>query len=219
MFLVYLIFVTGCMFFIQRKKTAIFTFLAGVILLNGSLFSRQINRLNRTRFTIYNLRNMPAYDFTVQDRAIVWYDLRHLNNFQAQLDRNFPTIENNWNEGGVRSGVAVWSGNRTIGSSVNFLSDQIFRKGCFIQFLGKRIGILKEKIPPKLQKTISLDYLILSYDAMVSIREVLNVFKVKMIIIDGMNSAYRIKAWCKEAKRFGMSCYPVSLKGAFVEEL
>jgi competence protein ComEC len=219
MFLLYLIIGAGGMFFIQRKKTAIFTLLVGLILLNGSLFSRQINRLNRTRITIYNLRNMPAYEFTVQDRAIVWYDLRHLSHFQTHLERNFPTIENNWNEEGIRNRVAVWSGNRTVCSPVNFLSDQIFRKGCFIQFLGKRIGILKEKIPAQLRQTISLDYLILSCDAKASIREILKVFKVKMIIIDGMNSTYRIAAWCKEAKGYGVSCYPVSLKGAFREEL
>lgn len=219
MLLLYLIISAGFVFIINRRSHSLFAFLIGLILMNVSLLSRQISRLNRSRIIIYNIRNMPAYDFTCQDRSIVWYDLKQLNHFPTQLERNFSTIENNWDEGGIRKRIAVWLGNHSGKTPSNILYNQAFRKGCFLQFMGKRIGILKEKIPRNLNKTISLDYLILSHDSKVSISEVLDVFKTKKIILDGMNSPYRTKVWCEEGKKLGVLCHPVSLQGAFREEI
>lgn len=219
MLLLYLIIGSGLVFFLKRKRYCLFIFLTGSILMNVSLLVRQMSRINNARITIYNFRNMSVYDFTIQDKAILWYDLRNMDHFQNQLERNFLTVENSWDEGGIRKKRKFWLGDNTGVTPSNLLYGQMFRKGCFFQFLGKRVGILKEKIPKGLNKKISLDYLIISHDAKVSILEVMNVFKVKKLIIDGMNSVTRTRMWLEEAKKLGVSCHPVIRHGAFMEEI
>jgi len=106
------------------------------------------------------------------------------------------------------------------GKSTNkILNNQIYQKNCFFQFHGKRIRVLKEKIPENLKTKISLDYLIITHDAQVSIREALIVFKPGKLIIDGMNSGFRTRLLTEEAEALGMTYHSVSQDGAFIVEL
>jgi len=219
MLLWYLVLGSVLIFFLMKRRYYFYIFLIGLVLINVSLLFRQISRLNVARITIYNIRNMSVYNFSVQDRSILWYDFKHLDHFQSQLERNIPTVENSWNGAGILKRRSLWLGDHKGVNLSNLLYKQMYRKGCFFQFREKRVGLLKEKIPKGLNKKISLDYLIISHDAKVSIKEVMNVFKTKTLIIDGMNSAFRTRIWLEEAKKLGVPCHTVSREGAFTEEI
>jgi len=219
MLIFYLIIGSGLVFFLMKRRYFLFLLLIGLILFNVSLLLRQMTRLTKARITIYNFRNMSAFDFTVQDKAILWYDFKNWSQFQNQFERNIATVENCWDEAGIRRKRNIWMGNHNGIIPAGLMFDVMSLHGCFFQFREKRIGILKEKIPKSLRSKISLDYLIISQDVKVNIAEILMIFKPGKLIIDGMNSAYRTKQWIEEAKRLGVPCHPVSRDGAFIEEI
>lgn len=71
---------------------------------------------------------------------------------------------------------------------------------------------------PLLQK-IALDYIILSKNAHLKIKELTNVFDCKKYIFDSSNSLWKIEQWKKECEELHLQFYSVSEQGAFVINL
>jgi hypothetical protein len=64
-----------------------------------------------------------------------------------------------------------------------------------------------------------LDYLILSGNPSVSLKEVYEIFHPEVIIMDGTNSGYRLRKWLDEGRMMGIECHSVRQDGAFERDL
>ncbi len=218
MALLYLVLISGLVFLLRKKNIWLFIFLAGTIMLQGSSLSDKIRRYGYRGMTIYNFKNMMAVEFSSQDKVYLFYDPKSLNNIQGQLARNLTETANSWDERGAGRKFVIWLRGSSEKFSCLSIGKLLCWKGMFIQFSGIRVGILKEKIPKGLMKTIPLDYLVLSQNARVSVEEVLRVFNPRMLIIDGTSSRTTTERWCVDAAKLGIPCFPVSRKGALQEE-
>ena len=88
----------------------------------------------------------------------------------------------------------------------------------FYQRNGKIFLVLKSK-KFKLPKKVYVDYLIVSNNALVSLKEIASQINFRELILDSSNSNYYCERLEKEAKVLGKSCFSVLRSGAFVLKL
>ncbi len=75
----------------------------------------------------------------------------------------------------------------------------------YIRFFNATIALIKEPLPGKLaSRKLSVDYLVLSKNANVTIRSLSTFYNVKKIIFDSTNAKWRIKKWIKECGKLGL---------------
>jgi len=65
-------------------------------------------------------------------------------------------------------------------------------------------------------KKLEVDYIILSENADVRIKELVRYIKSKMIIFDSSNNFYTIARWKEQSKVLGIDYYDISEQGAFI---
>lgn len=69
---------------------------------------------------------------------------------------------------------------------------------------------------PALAEKIPVDWIVLSNNARVYIRQLIQTFACRQIIIDGSNSRSAISRWKKECSQYGITVHAVTEEGAFV---
>ena len=161
---------------------------------------------------------MAAYEFSGHRKAGLFYDFNELDGFAPRLERALESIKPAWDEAGVQNHCLYWLGS---GGMVHFHDpfDGRWRKNStFFLFETKRLGILKEKIPKSTNGIIHLDYLIISGNPSIMLKEVMKVFKVREIVFDATNSLTKINCWLEEGHKLGLHCHAVTRDGAFVRE-
>jgi hypothetical protein len=86
----------------------------------------------------------------------------------------------------------------------------------FIQFLDKRIMVLQHPIEFKAldSEPLSLDYLIVSGNVKMTVREIKQLFRAKMLIFDSSNSDNQIGKWKEECIELDQEYYAVKDEGA-----
>jgi competence protein ComEC len=78
--------------------------------------------------------------------------------------------------------------------------------------------IVNKPVSGKVVLKLDVDYLIVSGNPRVRLKELMTHFKTGKVILDASNPPWSIKAWMKEAHWLGLQCYSVSVSGAFREE-
>lgn len=218
MLLLYLLLALVFLFLSRKRQVYIWLLFATSIALQSSFLANKINRLSQLSLIVYNFSDCLAIDLLAQDRAYLYYrekrDEEGLSAHASEIVRNAGYAR------GVKRREFYRAANGVVTTPQLLIAEDLQRdrSSCFIQFRDLKIAVLRQPVVPKMKREIALDYLILSGNPYVTIREVCRVFRVKQIIIDGTNDGWRARRWLREAQEAGISCHAVSQNGAFVKD-
>lgn len=161
------------------------------------------------KIVVYNINKTSAIDFIDSKQNVLYTDSTLANN-QSSLLFN---VKHNWWNLGVNNSNIVTS---------DFTSKHLMIKNKFIQFFNKRIAILDNKTPSELnnfERKLKVDYLLISNNSAVKMKDVLKFYEPKEIIFDSSNSSYRLNKCKKECAALNQKYYSVIDSGALVIDL
>ncbi len=216
MILLYVLIGTGFLFFQTGKRGYLWVALLVMISLQISFLFFRINRFSQNCFITYNVKGCLVLDFITQDKACLVFrtvdSVAVLPQYVAEIASNIASAR------GVKERRVVHlEGDHGV-KNLFMKNLQLREQGDIINFGKTRIALLRGKIPHSLKKTVKVDYLVITGNPDVSIRRICSVFNVGEIIIDGTNSRWRTRIWCRDAGILGIKCHPVAINGAFVKE-
>ncbi len=200
-------------FFYNRQKKFLFTALSIAIIIGVFNIIDKTKTFSNRKFIVYSISHHSAYDFIDGQNNYLITDSSLIGDKQKI---NFH-IQNNWCAMGVKYNNYI-----ALSDSFDFQSKEnsynpIFVKNSFIQFFNKRIVVINDKncnlFSPEKFKT---DFLILSNNAKISIKEIINQYTFAQLIIDSSNTPWRINKWLEECRKLKIDAFAVSNSGAFV---
>jgi competence protein ComEC len=214
--LIYLLIIFVSLFFAFKRITHIYTSLIVVILIMFVWIYQEYTTTIQRKFIVYNVKNSSVYSFIKGSNNTVVID----STIIKDLQKLSYTTKNNWiNLQALDIGIIDIDMNKPVirkspkeDNSAGFLY-----KNSFIHFFGKTIKILRntKSLQYSTQKKIGLDYIILSKNIRTTIAEILELYNVKLLIIDSSNSQFNKDKWLIECKKLKLNCYSVSDMGAF----
>lgn len=218
MFLMYAVIVAGFLMLTTRRAVWAMMFLATLLVLNLLYLHFQLGRLSTSRFIVYNSGGTLLYQFGFQDRAIIFYD-HYTSPGEGYFQRMGQIAGGELDARGNRLRYFCLDRRGKDGVVIPAGFDCLARRGIFYQFYGKRIAVLREKFPRGFHGKFALDYLVLSGNPAVTLKEAMAVFHPEAIVLDGTNSGYRIKKWLEEGRALHIECHSVREDGAFERDL
>lgn len=163
-----------------------------------SVFYQNLVLLNRHQMVVYNFKKHTVCDFI------------HGNTFVTVKDGN---VEENL----LSYSVMPNRIHCNLKIKPEDFAKWFFQKKNFICFDNKKIAIIKEKpafaIP--LHK-LRVDYLLMSSNMKMKMREIVQYFDTPIVIFDASNSPWRIQNWIKECKTMHLKYYSTQEQGAYV---
>ncbi len=168
----------------------------------------QIYEFKQKKIIVYNVPKTSAIDFINSKSNVLLTDSVFAQNKSALLFH----VKHNWWDSGLNDNKII---------SENFKTKTFKNKSNFIQFLDKRMMLLKTAIEFKdgNEKQLDLDYLIVSNNTKMSMTEINKLFHAKKIIFDSSDSEYQIKKWKKECVALKQEYCSVMETGALVIDL
>ena len=157
---------------------------------------------------VYNVPKTSAIDFINSKSNVLLTDSAFAQNKSALLFH----VKHNWWDLGLNNNKII---------SYNLETKSFKNKNNFIQFLDKKVLILKSAIEFKRDNSnrLNLDYLIVSNNTKMSIEEMDHLFRVKKIIFDSSNSDYQLKKWKQECDVLNQKYSSVKDLGAIEIEM
>ncbi|MFH0866282.1 MAG: ComEC/Rec2 family competence protein [Bacteroidota bacterium] len=180
-----------------------------------SLAVGKYEALSQKKIVVYNVKKSTAIDFIYGKDHFLFTDSLLLAN-----EKSIKThINNHWIK--LRLNDATNIDEQSLSdSSYEFESKSFFIKQNIIQFFDKRLAFVNENNFRNVSdKTLQLDYLVISGNIRADIDELLDSYHPKLIIIDSSNSNWRTEKWVKECDALNMPCYSVLKSGAYIEEI
>ncbi|MCX6279089.1 MAG: ComEC/Rec2 family competence protein [Bacteroidetes bacterium] len=217
MLILYIIIITGFLFLTLRQIPLLYFFLIAVIGFMILSVNFRLHRLESSRFLVFNVKYIALFEFSFQDRAIIFYGNGKPTD-GVSLKENFKNVGEDLYAHGIRSYISSWIGNskhRLIKPDV-FISN--FRFGHLYQFGSRRLLLLNRMIPKSLDEKLRVDYVLISGNPRIIVSDVVKIFAPGMIIIDGTNSRYNIKKWKKESEGQNVKFHIVAEDGAVEKE-
>lgn len=158
---------------------------------------------------VYSVNGHSAIDFINGHRNILLADTLFLQNENKQRFH----IKNNWIQSGIKTPRIIG-----LDSLTAFKNEIITYKQGFVVF--------EHKVILRLNKTMGLytvrpaiDYLILSKGCKNSLKQLIQQFDIKHIILDTSVPYYQLNKWKEEAPKVNLKLYSIRENGAFVVEV
>jgi hypothetical protein len=111
-----------------------------------------------------------------------------------------------------------------ITNTCNSIGEIIFRNlhdNMIFNFKGQKLLLLvnNDLFKYTINKKFQLDYIIISNNVRISLRQLSNLFDFMNIIVDSSNNYWTKKYWKEECRLYSICPYIISEKGAFEMEL
>jgi competence protein ComEC len=208
--LLYVFFIGIILFFNSKRKIFLFISLTVIILLTGQGVKKKIDILERKKLIVYQLQQGTALEFIDQGKSILaGNQIFILNDFSTDIIQNTRMVL------GYKEKLKLLI-HPLITNPKPVISGIFIKKGNFIQFNGKKIGIINSALlPDTVSQKLRLDLLIIAENPKIKIADLMKVFIFREIVIDATNPAWKVRKWITEAKSLGISYYSVSGSGAF----
>jgi len=95
--------------------------------------------------------------------------------------------------------------------------NHLVRLGSYFRFGSKQLVIIRERLPvTPAQKKFKTDYILLSHNPDVDIRQLQEFFEFEHLIFDGSNSHRKIQQWKNDCYALTLRCFSVPDQGAYV---
>lgn len=184
-----------------RLRYMLWQVLILILILSFNFSIRGIDNFNRNEIVFMSLKRNSALVWFNQGKALVISDV-------------------NLSDRAIDFSVKPLIGSLGAKESVFTTFDQEARRIKFIQ-LGnfKMLRWNKDFLRYSFQSEAKLDAVLISHDMVLELKDILARFQVKLILIDGTNSDYKIERWLDEAKRLKIRCYSLKKKPAYVVKL
>lgn len=213
MILFYALIIFLIIYLFLKRKDFLFASLVLLIALLASLSLSKYKRDSQRKIIVYNIKNTSLIDFTGERESILAGDIFDLHDYS--LDQ----MNTSWGASGLKN-VFRFLIHPLVNNDHPFTGKRFFFKcGNFMQYHEKRVGVINHKLSVGAGQKLRLDLLIISKNPRVTIRELMQHFTFRKIIIDSSNPIWKSKQWLEEAKQLKISCYSVPESGAFVELL
>jgi competence protein ComEC len=168
-----------------------------------------IEKSNSKIFAVYNIKGKSLYTLFSKDQNLLVSDT--LADASAK-DVKFA----------INGFLQKLNANTCTSLSFNEIQkkSKFYKNKKYIDFEGIKIYIVNEKkqLEYTVNRKLKIDYLILSGNIYVSMKELQNLFETKIIIFDSSNKSNRISRWGEECKKLGIKYHSVLDNGAFVAE-
>lgn len=197
--LLYLIFIAFLTWIFNRDSMAFRLGLAFTLIFSASIFFDKWNSSRQKTIIVYNVPMHSAIDFIDGHRGYLLADSGFLNDPLLQKYNIYP---------------ARISLNATNSQS---LINAVFVSNNFYQFYNKKILLVDTANSYNSPaKKINLDYVVISKNPKIKIREIAQAFDCNQYIFDASNSLWKIEQWKKECEELHLQFHSVSEQGAFV---
>lgn len=180
--------------------------LAFMLLLQAA---EKIAQKHQKKIIVYNTPKAAAYEFISGTNNLLIADSALLHNKSRMLFH----VKHNWWDNGIKN--ERLAERDTI---QNLCENCFFYKAGMIKFYDRQLVVISKKLFPS-SKKISADYIILSSDVFVKIKQIKDRYNFKQIIFDSSNSKWRVNKWKEECKSLNINYYSVLDNGAFILEI
>lgn len=211
MFVLYAIILTFVLFWIYNRKNLLYAFLAfSSLFLVLNLFGNYHNKMTN-EVVMYNSRNSFILNVLTGDENYVFADSNAIN------DKN----------GFNYSAKPYWlkkKVNEPIVYSINYVRDSCFHNN-IVNFKNEFLTIGNTKFlfvnddkmfNNQSPKKIKVDYVVLSNNVYLKIKDLLELVDFKQVVFDGTNKLWRIDGWVKECNTLEVPFFDMTHQGAFV---
>lgn len=223
----------GCFYLLFGRRQMLIPALLALLVMVMSLSVRGVANARREFFVVYSLNNATAIDFFGKRSHLclgcdrVMTNPRQLD-FQAQefrisrgLKRAPPVIPLNGRGSlhtgtGNHPGAGIWFS--------RYETDFLHREDGFVKFSGKRIFLVHEMnrhmaaLPAESEEVFPVDYLVVTQNINNNPEAWLKTFVPRKVIVDASNNFNTTRIWQEACMEFGIDCWPVRTKGAFVQK-
>ena len=218
-FIIYSLIICFAMFFVYKRIRYLYWTLACIIAILSMNIYQVYTTAQQRKFIVYNIKGVSAYNFIDGTDNILFSSVQKNNEHTLTYH-----VRNNWISLGVPNAKIIYleSLNEQSSHSIDIDNQNLFYKNNFINFHNKRFLLLKDnkyqsRVPG--EKSLDIDYVILSGNVQISISDIMTLYNVKQIIIDSSNSYWIKEKWLNESKNYDLRCYSVADKGAFEVDL
>ena len=218
-FIIYLLIICFAIFFVYKRVRYLYLALACIIAILSMNIYQVYTTAQQRKFIVYNIKGVSAYNFIDGANNILFSSVQKNNEHTLTYH-----VRNNWISLGVPDAKIIYLDrlNEQSSLSIDIDNQNLFYKNNFINYHNKNILILHDnryqsRVPG--EKSLDIDYVILSGNVQISISDIMTLYNVKQIIIDSSNSYWIKEKWLNESKNYDLRCYSVADKGAFEVDL
>ncbi len=207
LFLVYLFIITVSVFIVYKRVKFLHLSLTLISIFIIITCINTYESSTRKGFYIYNVNNETVLNFITANQNCILADSSVLQNnkLKYSAQQNFLMLQKPDYEF------------IDINDSCIIKDDLFYKKRNMISFTDKKILILNSKSQIKYinSKKQKLDYIIISKNINIFIKDILELYNPELIIFDSSNKYYRIEKWFEECEELKQKYYSVPNKGAF----
>lgn len=196
--------------FIAKRK--LYYVRAGLILLAVFLclqLAEGIHEQVQKELIVYNVPKRSSYDLVCGKENVLLADTALMHNDSRMLFH----IKHNWWELGIDH-----TQQEEVFPGKSFSNDWMCRSGNMIRFCDQRIVLIDSAFISLPVDRFYADKIILSRNARVKVKELLERFDFKLLLFDASNSSWKIRSWIKQCEELKVNYYSVPDKGAYVEK-
>jgi len=195
-------------FIYWRRNSFLLAALMWVVLLLGWNVAEKIQNQYQRTLIVYSVSKNTAIDFISGSEHLFIADSALLHDY----DRMLFHIKHNWWDSGLQSAAADMKH--------DFSLPFVKRENEYIQFFDKKMVLIDKPLRENLPKEkLRVDYVLLSKNAKVNMRDLVKMYNFRLIIFDSSNSPGKIKYWKQDCEKLGLEYYDAQENGAYIEHL
>jgi competence protein ComEC len=220
LFIIYAVIILIFTYFSYSKKYSHFaTAFSLIIVLAFINLYDELKFMKQKYIIMYNINRVTAINIIDGRDNVVFTNLD-----QIEKEKISFTAKNNWLKKGIKieKYIKLSSGNRNILSDIVAIDNRnIFFKNNYIGFEDVRIFVLDKNFNSSngLLEKINIDYLVLSDNPRINLKDLDKFFNFKELIIDSSNSNYLISKWLEQNIVCNYSIFNIKTDGAFILKL
>ena len=175
---------------------------------------------NQKRFIIYNIKNESAYNFIDGKDNVLISSVKAEENNSGMM----YNVKNNWIKSGVENEKIInikKLGNKYMLRNIIKLNNKnIFIKNNYVKFYNTKMLLVNNKLNlTKSTKRLKLDYIIVSNNTKIEMKELVKNYDAKIIIFDSSNSTKKCTNYKNQLIKLKQKYYDVNTEGAFVSKI
>lgn len=213
--LIYAFIISAIAFFVLKKSKYLFLTLSVFIVFLIAGLPVKLNKSNQKKMIVYNIKGHSAINFINDNNNIIFTDLSQIND-KSKIQFH---MRNNWILLGTKNEQFI--NPDTVKNGITIMNSGLFAKENFFKFYKTNIGWINNhtELSEFSSCKIKLDYIIISDNPKIKIRDILNRFEVKVLIIDSSNSVYKARQFTEQCTELGVDYHAVFKSGAFIADL
>lgn len=203
------------LYLIKKETNYFFASVVGVMFILSLQIAESVQLKKQRQLIVYDIPKASAINVIDGSSGVFIADSSLVNNRSMML---FNVLHYWWDCGLDEKNIATIS---TKDGRINSPNSKLIMHKNFLTIGDKNIFVLNDSVLISTNNSfpVDVDYLVLSKNLKINLKQLVKKFHFRQLIIDSSNSMYHAEKWMKEAKQLGITCYSVLHGGAFVEKI